>query len=56
MSALAKACEKYPGGTTGRWKSVAKFVGTRSMKEVTAKAKDLASMAGANKTEEKKVV
>ena len=53
MSSLAKACEKYPGGTSGRWKSVAKFVGTRSMKEVTAKAKDLASMQGANKTAEK---
>lgn len=42
MSLLAKALQKFPGGTAGRWQQIASFIGTRSPDEVVEKAKEMA--------------
>eukprot|EP01118_Nematostelium_gracile_P005759 TRINITY_DN1832_c0_g1_i1.p1 TRINITY_DN1832_c0_g1~~TRINITY_DN1832_c0_g1_i1.p1 ORF type:complete len:188 (-),score=57.06 TRINITY_DN1832_c0_g1_i1:4-567(-) len=40
LSQLAKAINRFPGGTHNRWQHVAEFVGTRSVKEIIAKTKE----------------
>ncbi|CDI76204.1 DnaJ domain-containing protein, putative [Eimeria acervulina] len=41
LSLLAKALQKYPGGTSRRWHQVAAFVGTKTQEEVVQKAKEM---------------
>ena len=43
VNLLTKGIVKIPGGTPNRWKEIANFVGTRNMKEVIEKAKELAA-------------
>jgi DnaJ family protein C protein 2 len=38
LSLLHKGIVKYPGGVTNRWKVISDFIGTKSVKEVIAKA------------------
>lgn len=39
---LAKGIQKYPGGTSKRWDFIAEMLGTKPLKAVLAKAKELA--------------
>lgn len=38
---LTKGIVKFPAGTVNRWRVIADFVGSKSQKEVIAKAKEL---------------
>jgi len=40
---LTKAIVRFPPGTTDRWKTVADFIGTKTSKEVIAKAQEIAA-------------
>eukprot|EP00736_Rhodelphis_marinus_P010288 Rmarinus@m.15227 len=42
LSLLSKAFTRYPGGTKGRWGLIATYIGTKSAKQVIAKAKSMA--------------
>ena len=39
---LSKGMTKFPGGLSNRWKLIAEFIGTRTVKEVVRKAKEAA--------------
>ena len=43
MQNLTKACLKFPVGTVNRWKIIADFIGTKTSKEVIAKAQEIAA-------------
>jgi len=43
LSQLSKALVKYPVGSKNRWECIATFLGTRSLDDVTQKAKELST-------------
>ncbi|KAF4715912.1 hypothetical protein FOZ63_033049 [Perkinsus olseni] len=43
LAKLTKALTKYPGGTRNRWSKISEFLGTRTEKEIIAKADELKS-------------
>ncbi|CDJ38346.1 DnaJ domain-containing protein, putative [Eimeria tenella] len=45
LSLLAKALQKFPGGTARRWYHVATYIGTKTQDEVVQKAKEMSVSA-----------
>lgn len=41
IALLTKGIARYPPGTINRWKVIADFVGSKNMKEVVSKAKEI---------------
>ena len=50
---LTKAIVKFPPGTTNRWQTIADFIGTKSVKETIAKAKEIADKRNKDAEERK---
>lgn len=41
LALLTKAVVKFPGGVPNRWKVIADYIGSKNVKEVIAKAKEI---------------